>query len=102
STQISNLVSEEPAREALQVAPLRVVRHIRRFDAEAVFWSWLTVLARSALVDEERKRHRHLAFLDRFFRREQIEAETNVESDARLLELLTANMDGLPWEERDV
>ena len=92
---------EEAAREALQLALLRVVRHIRRFDAEAVFWSWLTVLARSALVDEERKRHRYLAFLDRFFRREQIEAATNVEADGRLQELLTANLDTLPWEERD-
>ena len=78
---------EEAAREALQIALLRVVRHIRRFDREAVFWSWLTVLARSAVVDEERKRHRYLAFLDRFFRREQIEAATNVEADARLQDL---------------
>ena len=94
---------EEPAREALQVALLRVVRHIRRFDAEPVFWSWLTVLARSAVVDEQRKRHRYLAFLDRFFRREQIETvATTVEAEGRLQELLTANLDTLPWNERDL
>src|SRR5712691_5241340 len=93
---------EETAREALQLALLRVVRHIRRFELEETFWSWLTVLARSAVVDEERKRHRYLAFLDRFLRREQIEAATNFEADARLQELLTANLDTLPWEEREL
>jgi RNA polymerase sigma-70 factor (ECF subfamily) len=91
---------EEAAREALQLALLRVVRHVRRFESQSAFWSWLTVLARSAVVDEERKRHRYLAFLDRFFRREQIEAATRCEADDRLQELLTANLDSLPWEER--
>ena len=93
---------EEAARDALQIALLRVVRHIRRFESEDTFWSWLTVLARSAVVDEERKRHRYLAFLDRLFRREQIEAATNVEADTRLQELLTANLDTLPWDEREL
>jgi RNA polymerase sigma-70 factor (ECF subfamily) len=93
---------EEAARDALQLALLRVVRHIRRFESEPTFWSWLTVLARSAVVDEERKRHRYLAFLGRFFRREQIEAATNCEADARLQELLTANLSALPWDEREL
>ena len=86
----------------MQLALLRVVRHIRRFESEDTFWSWLTVLARSAVVDEERKRHRYLAFLDRLFRREQIEAATNVEADTRLRELLTAVLDTLPWDEREL
>lgn len=90
---------EEAAREALQLALLRVVRHIRRFDLEEAFWCWLTVLARSAVVDEERKRHRYLAFLDRFFRREQIESAINPDADARLEELLAANLDMLPAAE---
>jgi RNA polymerase sigma-70 factor (ECF subfamily) len=93
---------EEAAREALQLALLRVVRHIRSFESEQAFWSWLAVLARSALVDEERKRHRYLAFLDRFFRREQVEAATNVEADARLQELLAASLESLPWDEREL
>lgn len=57
---------EDAAREALQLTLMRVVRHIRRFDAEEVFWSWLTVLARSSIVDEERKRKRYFGLLDRF------------------------------------
>src|SRR6266481_9794210 len=54
---------EDTAREALQNAFLRVVRHIRVFDSENTFWSWLTVLARCSIVDEERKRKRFLAIL---------------------------------------
>jgi DNA-directed RNA polymerase specialized sigma24 family protein len=57
---------EDAAREALQSGLVRVVRHIKIFTSEAVFWSWLTVLARSALSDQRRKRRRYLAFLDRF------------------------------------
>src|ERR1035438_7383860 len=58
--------NEDAAREALQSALVRVVRHIKVFPSDAVFWSWLTVLARSALNDQTRKRRRYLAFLARF------------------------------------
>lgn len=57
---------EEAVREALQETYRRVVKHIRVFADETVFWSWLTVLARTALADQRRKRRRYLAFLDRF------------------------------------
>src|SRR6266540_2080795 len=57
---------EDAAREALQLTLVRVVRHIRRFESEEIIWSWLTVLARSSLVDEERKRKRYFGLLDRF------------------------------------
>src|ERR1017187_640134 len=43
---------EEVALEALQLTFVRVARHVRWFDSEAVFWSWLTVLARSSIADE--------------------------------------------------
>src|SRR5688572_1358408 len=72
---------EESAREALQLTLMRVVRNIRNFDSEAAFWSWLTVLARSSVVDEARKRNRYLALLDRFFRTESVATSAN-ESDA--------------------
>src|SRR5439155_22845714 len=49
---------QEAAREALQETMTRVVRYARPFDSEEVFWSWLTVLARSAVVDAGRKRQR--------------------------------------------
>ena len=93
---------EEAAREAVQLAFLRVVRHIRKFDSEPAFWSWLTVLARSAVVDEERKRHRYLAFLDRFFLGRQIEAAADLDAEGRLHELLQANLDALSCDQREL
>lgn len=93
---------DEAAREALQLAFLRVARHVRKFETEESFWSWLTVLARSAIVDEERKRHRYFALLDRFFHREQIDAAADTNTDARLHELLETEVDSLPWDEREL
>ena len=43
------------AEDSLQSGFLRVVRHIRRFDDEDVFWSWLTLLVRCAAADQGRK-----------------------------------------------
>ncbi len=50
---------EHVAQEALQETLLRVARHARRFDDAETFWSWLTVLARSAAADTGRKRNRY-------------------------------------------
>ncbi len=93
---------EEAAREALQAALVRVVRHIKVLSDKAVFWSWLTVLARSALTDQKRKRWRYLAFLDRFTQHVQAEHETAAESenDPGLLPLLDRCLSSLPAEER--
>lgn len=95
---------EDAAREALQAALLRVVRHIKPFTDEAVFWSWLTVLARSALGDQSRKRRRYLAFLDRFTQHAQIQnvVPDDGEADARLLALLEQGLEALPEDERDL
>jgi RNA polymerase sigma factor (sigma-70 family) len=93
---------EDAAREALQAALVRVVRHIKVFPSEAVFWSWLTVLARSALSDQSRKKRRYLAFLDRFTRhtRAQEKAPDDPEADTRLVVLLESGLAELPFEER--
>jgi RNA polymerase sigma-70 factor, ECF subfamily len=93
---------EDAAREALQAALVRVVRHIKVFPSEAVFWSWLTVLARSALSDQTRKRRRYLAFLDRFtwHARAQQAAPVDPEAEARLGTLLESSLAGLPFDER--
>jgi RNA polymerase sigma-70 factor (ECF subfamily) len=95
---------EESTREALQATLVRVVRHIRVFPNDSVFWSWLTVLARSALTDQTRKRQRYLAFLDRFTegaRVEQTLAEPNP-VHKELLSLLEQHLAVLPFEERDL
>jgi RNA polymerase sigma-70 factor (ECF subfamily) len=96
--------NEDAAREALQSGLVRVVRHIKVFGEEAVFWSWLTVLARSALSDQNRKQRRYLAFLDRFFQHvhaEPAEAQDG-EADARLLASLEHGVAALPAEEREL
>jgi RNA polymerase sigma factor (sigma-70 family) len=84
---------EDSAREALQSAMLRVVKHIKRFQSEQAFWSWLTVLSRTALVDQERKRARYNAALDRFAHEDPAIVES------RLLECLRQSLSLLPKED---
>jgi RNA polymerase sigma-70 factor, ECF subfamily len=94
--------NEEAAREALQLALVRVVRHVKVFDAEEKFWSWLTVLARSALADESRKRRRYFSFLERFTRHQETRmvAADNGEADEQLRTLLADKMTALPADEQ--
>ena len=96
--------NEDVAREALQSMLVRVVRYVRVFSDEAAFWSWLTVLARSALSDQTRQRRRYLAFLDRFTQHVRVERAPNDDSqaDAKLLTLLDRSVAALPSEERDL
>ncbi len=93
---------EDAAREALQSALVRVVRYIKVFPSEAVFWSWLTVLARSALSDQDRRRRRYLAFLDRFggHARAQQATPDDREADATLVTLLERSLGALPPDEQ--
>lgn len=94
---------EHAAREALQSTFLRVTRHIRPFDDEAVFWSWLTVLARTAIADQRRGRRRYLAFLDRFTRHAAAEAEPDPsDTHAALDSLLADQLAHLPAEDRQL
>jgi RNA polymerase sigma-70 factor (ECF subfamily) len=53
------------ATEALQQAYLRIARHARRCDDAAAFQSWLRIVARSALSDCRRARHRFWTLLHR-------------------------------------
>lgn len=96
--------NEDVAREALQAALTRVVRHIRLFSSEPAFWSWLTVLARTVLTDQTRKRRRYLAFLDRFSQHSATEHAVDCDdrADERLLELLQRHINKLDNEERQL
>jgi RNA polymerase sigma-70 factor (ECF subfamily) len=92
---------QDAAQEALQLTLLRVVRHIKPFASEDALWSWLAVLARSSVVDEQRKRHRYLALLERFFEHRSVEpVEVACEADAHLRALVLQNLAGLPDDER--
>ncbi len=93
---------EDAMREALQATLVRVVRHIKVFPDETRFWNWLTVLARTALADQQRKRSRYLAFLDRFTEhaRAEVAGANDGEADAQLLALLEQSVHSLPPDER--
>ena len=96
--------NEDTMHEALQRTLMRVVKNIRVFPSEEIFWSWLTVLARSSVTDEHRKRRRYLAFLDRFAshtRTEDSSLNDNI-GDERLCELLIRNLASLPPDERSL
>lgn len=101
---VVNAGHEQAARDALQAMMPRLVRHIRVFHDEAVFWSWLTVLARSAHADERRTRRRYFAFLDRFTRHAEIEAAIGgaPPRDDRLGEALARHLALLPAGEREL
>jgi len=96
--------NEQAARDALQAALVRVVRHAKPFDAEEKFWSWLTVLARSALADEGRKRRRYFAFLERFTQQQESApaALNDGEADEQLRALLDRKLTALPEDERQL
>ena len=92
---------EDLARDALQSTLIRVAKHAKPFETEEAFWSWLTVLARSALVDEQRKSARYGSFLSRWFaHREVIEAVPEADAAARLSESLETALAQLPEDER--
>lgn len=95
---------EEAAREALQLALLRVVRHVKPFAAEEKFWGWLTVLARSAVADEGRKRRRYFTFLERFTRHQETgpAAMNDGAADEDLRALLASQLTALPADERQL
>jgi RNA polymerase sigma-70 factor (ECF subfamily) len=94
--------NEDTMHEALQATLVRVVRHIKVFQSEDVFWSWLTVLARSAFSDETRKRRRYFSFLERFTRHAAVENDGTSDNrmDERLRNLLERHVASLPPDER--
>ncbi len=47
--------NESMVEDALQATFTRVIKHIRVFDTESIFWGWLTRLAKSAYIDCYRK-----------------------------------------------
>lgn len=63
---VINHGQDQEAQEALQQTFLRVVRYVRVFDSEEVFWGWLKAVARSTAMDGRRKRIRYSALLERF------------------------------------
>lgn len=92
---------EQAARDALQQTLIRVHRHVRRFDSETVFWSWLCVLARSAARDGARRRNRYAALLASYAREwfGSMEPESG-DAEQALTGCLQEALRGLPPDER--
>lgn len=95
---------EHTAREALQLALIRVVRHVRVFNDEQTFWNWLTVLARCAAFDETRKRSRYRAFLERFTRHREPPPDSapSTDADEQLSAILARHVETLSPGERQL
>jgi RNA polymerase sigma-70 factor, ECF subfamily len=94
--------NEDAAREALQAALIRVTRHVKVFRDENTFWSWLTVVARTALADETKKQRRYFSFLDRFTGQAEVELDgtTDPHTDDQLKNLLERQVKLLPPDEQ--
>jgi RNA polymerase sigma-70 factor, ECF subfamily len=95
---------KDHAREALQATFLRVVRHVKVFPDENVFWSWLTVVARTAFADETKKRRRYLAVLNRFAHDSPAEHDGlgDAQTEEWLNQLLERHVALLPSDEREL
>ena len=94
--------NEDAAREALQAALVRVTRHIKPFHDESIFWSWLTVLARTAFADETKKHRRYFSFLDRFALHVEVglDGANDNQANVRLQILLEQKVALLPPDEQ--
>lgn len=92
--------NEALARDLVQQTMLKVARHVRVFEDEAAFWRWLTVLARTAAVDEARKSQRYFAFIERWWRG-RTEEPVDDRAD-RLEEMLSSGFEQLEPDERTV
>jgi RNA polymerase sigma factor (sigma-70 family) len=93
---------EELAAELLQQTMIKVARHIRVFNDEAALWRWLTVLARTAAVDESRKSNRLLRFLDRFRLFTHNDSQAPAMPTNSFDSIFADHVDGLPEEDRSL
>jgi RNA polymerase sigma-70 factor (ECF subfamily) len=57
---------EPEAQDALQQTLLRVIRYVRPFESEEVFWCWLKTVARCAARDINRKQKRYATLIEAF------------------------------------
>jgi len=56
---VLNRGRQDDAQDAVQQTLLRVVRYVRPFQSEKIFWSWLKGVARSVVCDAARKQRRY-------------------------------------------
>ncbi len=94
---------EGQIREALQETMLRVLRYIKPFQQERVFWGWLTRVARTALFDLLRRRKRIRGAESVTWEEEIIElCPDETEAEQSLVRALQTAMAELPRDEREL
>ena len=91
--------NEALARDLVQQTMIKVAKHIRVFEEEEVLWRWLTLLGRTAAVDEGRKSSRYFAFLDRW-RNQPVEPDPMPATENTLDDLLASGIDTLEAADR--
>ena len=92
---------EEFCRDILQNAMIKVIRYMRPFEREEVFWSWLTQIARTSFIDAVRKQLRQPQVVN-FPQQEWpalVAPEPSTDS-APLLEALQKSLEELAEDER--
>jgi RNA polymerase sigma factor (sigma-70 family) len=94
--------NDQLMRDALQETFRRVVRNIRTFDQAEIFWSWLTVVGRTALADERRKTSRYARFLQRFTAEMTTPAEEPAPREDQLGEALDRSLAALTPDDRQL
>lgn len=94
--------NEDHARDALQETLLRVLRYVRVFEKEEIFWCWLKALARSAARDAGRKQRRYIALLRNFALspRDYLSEPAGSEEALRMSALLAQSLEELDPEDR--
>ena len=65
---LTTCLREQPSNldDIFQDCMIRVSRHIKVFSSEEALWSWLTVIARSALADQARRKSAWSRFFERY------------------------------------
>jgi RNA polymerase sigma-70 factor (ECF subfamily) len=89
---------EERARDVLQEALLRVVRHLPPLDAPEDLWRYLTAIMHSAVVDQVRRAARHPGSIGA--RPEAAASEE--QADDQMFTLLSDALAALPADDRRI
>ncbi len=99
---VLNQGNEAAAKDSLQATLLRVVRHIKPFAEEEVFWDWLALLSRCAVRDQARKSGRHFDAIKRYFENLLGTYSDDSEDDFERMEDLDEAIIRLPERDREI
>ena len=85
----------DPVSDILQETLIRVVRYVKVFDDEEVFWCWLACLARSATRDHYRRNTTRVGVMGRYEQEVRVQESVSFSSPG-----LQAELEKLPADMR--